>query len=90
MTAEERIAALEKITDAVIEDHAKAKGPMPAEIAVACEIRALRFTLRDEIREAAWRVSTMMPDQLVTRSEEALASRTPPRGGAGSSLEDKP
>lgn len=48
MTTEERIAALDLISDAAL---AGGEGVL----AIACELRALRLMLREEIREAAWR-----------------------------------
>jgi hypothetical protein len=77
-TTEERIAELETYLDYTLAaPHGAKFGP---EVVIACELRALRLMLREEIREAAWTVA--MPRTAAMSAEilgeEALASRKAP------------
>jgi len=59
MTPEERIAALEVQADRALKNagmtsRSYENRSVNAQLALALEVRALRLTLREEIREAAW------------------------------------
>jgi hypothetical protein len=64
MTTDERIAELEKWATACIQDDDTTTEDLL--VAIAYELRALRLMLREEIREAAWRIGAGVADVLAT------------------------
>ena len=67
LTTEEEIARLEGYATSCIQDDDSTTADVLC--AIAYEIRALRLMLREEIREAAWRVSPDYAGWTVKRSK---------------------
>lgn len=89
MLPDDQIRTLDGAADAAIEAAYKAARKARADdggagwamIAVACELRSLRVMLRNELREAAWRVADVarvsgVPVGIV--KDEPIASRKAP------------
>lgn len=57
-TTEEHIAQLEKRADEYLRYGSGGRSLEDTTMAIAYELRALRLMLRDELREAAWRVKS--------------------------------